>query len=109
MKRLALSRGAAGLVRALISRGQDGDDRILLREIRSEDWQSLLFTGERHVISLRIIGPQARRVALSLSAGLAEAEFNLSGTIVADISAYQPISDEDGSISVEIEALTIDE
>jgi hypothetical protein len=109
VKRLPLSRAGAGLVRTLVARGQDKDNRIFLREIRSEDWQSLVFTGERHLVSLGIAGPDAARAANLLCERLADAEFEIAGTIVADISAGRPRPEADGSILVEIEALTIDE
>ena len=47
MLRMALSRAASGLLRALLERIGDQRDRILLSEVQSVDWQSLTFAGER--------------------------------------------------------------
>ena len=107
MKGLALSPAAAGLIRALMARAGRDRNRILLTNIRSTDWQSLTFTGERHVLALRISGPDGKAVAEQLTAGLAEAEFSLSQFIVADIAAGSITDEEDGSVLVTIEALTI--
>jgi hypothetical protein len=107
MKRLALSRAASGLIRALIARVGRDRDRILLTNVTSTDWRSLTFTGERHVLALRISGPGAKAIAEQLTAGLADAEFALSQYIVADIAAESITDDENGSVLVTIEALTI--
>lgn len=107
MKGLPLSRAASGLVRALLARADKDRDRILLIEVRSVDWQSLTFTGERHVISLRIVGPGPAAAAARLTTGLQEAEFEIAGHIVADIDAKAPEALEDRSVSVVIEALTL--
>ena len=107
MKRLALSPAAAGLIRALLARAGRDRDRILLTEIRSTDWQSLTLTGERHVLTLRISGPDGKAIADRLTAGLADAEFALSQCIVADIAAGSIMDEENGSVLVPIEALTI--
>lgn len=108
--KLALSPAAAGLLRALLARAGVERDRILLTEFRSVDWNSLTFSGERHVISLRIPPPDADLVAASLLNGLDEAEFVIPGQIVADIAvADKPIRSPDGSLSLKIEALTVAE
>lgn len=110
MMKLALSPAAAGLLRALLARAGVARDRILLTEFRSVDWNSLTFSGERHVISLRIPAPDADLVAASLLNGLDEAEFAIPGQIVADIAAVDdPVRSADGSLSFKIEALTVAE
>lgn len=108
MMKLPLSPAAAGLLRALLARAGIDRDRILLTDFRSTDWQSLTFVGERHEIELRVPRPDARGVAKRLSDGLAEAEFTVHGQIVADINlAGDPQQNPDGSISLQIEALTV--
>ena len=102
-----MSRAASGLIRALLVRAGDDRDRILLISIGSVDWQSLTFTGERHVLTLRISGPDGKAVAEQLTAGLADAEFALADHIVADIAAESVTDEENGSVLVTIEALTI--
>ena len=108
--KLALSPAAAGLLRALIARAGIDRDRILLTNFQSTDWQSLTFMGERHEMELRVPGPDADRLAERLTEGLAEAEFSITGQIVADIGVERPpIRNPDGSISLYLEALTIAE
>ena len=102
-----MSRAASGLIRALLARVGRDRDRILLTNIHSIDWQSLTFTGERHELRLRICGPDGKAVALQLTAGIADAEFALSDHIVADIAVRSITDEENGSVSVAIEALTI--
>ena len=110
MVRVPLSLAASALFRALLSRAAVDRDRIFLSEFQSTDWQSLIFTGERHVIALRIVGHGAEDVVDRLTSGLADAEFEIPGHIVADIAVSQPPRHgADGSIEVELEALTIAE
>ena len=110
MMKLALSPAAAGLLRALIARAGIDRDRILLTNHRSIDWQSLTFLGERHEMELRIIGPDAGAIASRMTDGLADAEFNIPGQVLADIGAERPpSSNQDGSMTLHIEALTIAE
>jgi hypothetical protein len=80
----------------------------LLSEFRSTDWQSLTFIGERHQVHLRIPGPGADAIVGRMTADLEDVEFAIPGHIVADIVLAGPMRrDDDGSISVELEALTI--
>lgn len=110
MMKLAMSPAAAGLLRALLARAGVDRNRILLSDFRSIDWRSLTFNGERHRIDLRIPGPGASPVARMLTHGLGEAEFAIPGQIVADIAVNGAIIEHpDGSISLRIEALTIEE
>lgn len=110
MTRLPMSQAASALLRALLSRAGIDRDRILLSEVRSTDWQSLTFTGERHRLSLRLTGPGSEALFTKLTDGIEEAEFSLAGHIVADIRAERR-NDGDGDgerpIDVAIEALTI--
>ena len=110
MNRIPLSTAASALLRALIARARATRDRILLTDARSVDWRSLTFTGERHLIELRIPGPDSRLIAERMCAGLEEAEFSIPGVIVADIGvAGTPRHALDGSTSITIEALTVAE
>ena len=110
MMKLAMSPAAAGLLRALLARAGVDRNRILLSDFRSTDWNSLTFAGERHEITLRIPGPGAALPVTWLVGGLEEADFTIPGQIVADIALIRPPSDQaDGSILVEIEALTVGE
>ena len=108
MKRLPLSRAASGLVRALLRRVLDSRDRILLSEILFSDRHSLTLAGERHVVTLRIIGDGARLIGSALTNRLADHEFAIPGIIVADIAASRLKDEGDRTVSVQIEALTIE-
>ena len=109
MLNMALSRAASGLLRALLERIGD-HDRILLSEIQSVDWQSLTFTGETHLMRLRVPGPDADLIVGRLTHGLEEAEFSIPGYLVADIAMVGvPRRALDGSVTLAIEALTIAE
>jgi hypothetical protein len=110
MMRLAMSPAAAALLRALLRRAGVNRDRILLTEFRSTDWQSLTFIGEQHRICLRIPSSDADDAAARLVNGLEEAEFSIPGHVVADVAlAGDPQRQSDGSIIIEIEALTVEE
>ena len=109
MMRIAMSVAAAGLLRELLRRGGVNRDRILLTEFRSTDWQSLTFIGEQHKIRFRIPAPDASAIASDLVNGMEDSEFSLAGHIVADIAlAGEPETAADGSVSLSIEALTVE-
>ena len=108
MNRLPMSAAASALLRALAARSCAPRDRILLSDVRSVDWQSLTFTGERHEIELRVPGPNSREVVDRMCERLADAEFSIPGVIVADIGVAEgPSLELDGSTTVKFEALTI--
>jgi hypothetical protein len=110
MLKMAMSRAASGLLRALLERIGERSDRILLSELESVDWQSLTFAGERHVLQLRVPGPGAEAIVGRFISGIEEAEFAILGHIVADIAlAAAPIRAVDGSFTLAIEALTVAE
>lgn len=110
MMKMAMSQAAAALVRALIARGGVERNRILLTDVESVDWQSLTFTGERHQISLRVIGSGSAEIAQRICAGVEDAEFSIPGVIVADIAAVgTPTRGLDRSTEFMIEALTVSE
>ena len=110
MMRIAMSKSASALFRALLARGGAPRDRILLTHYSSTDWQSLTFVGERHRLGFRIPAPEAGAVALRITDGIEEAEFAIPGHIVADIEVVSPPTQgDDGSVTFELEALTIEE
>jgi hypothetical protein len=110
MMRMALSPAAAGLLRGLLRRAGVERDRILLTEFRSTDWQSLTFIGEQHRIRLRIPAPDASATMTRLVNGIGDAEFEIPGHVVADVTvAGEPENQRDGSIVLTIEALTVEE
>ncbi|MEO7541901.1 MAG: hypothetical protein ABIS66_08120 [Sphingomicrobium sp.] len=108
MLKMAMSRAAAELLRALLERTGEQSHKVLLRDIRSVDWQSLTFTGETHSMRLRVLGPNALRLVRRLTLGLGDWEFSIPGHLVADIAvARAPAAALDGSVTLAIEALTI--
>jgi hypothetical protein len=108
MMKMAMSPAAAALLRSLLGRAGVERDRILLTEFRSTDWQSLTFVGERHEIRFRIPGPDSKLTAARLLDGLEDAELEVWGHFVADITlADGPFNREDGSVELGIEALTV--
>ena len=109
MMRLAMSPAAAALLRSLLSRAGIKRDRILLTEFRSTDWQSLTFIGEQHKIRLRIPAPDAGETVARLVNGLEDCEFSIGGHVVADVALDgDPQTNPDGSVSLAIEALTVE-
>jgi hypothetical protein len=110
MLKIAMSNAASNLLRALIARAGVPRDRILLTDVQSTDWQSLTLTGERHQFELRVSAPHSEAVADRMCSGLEDAEFSIPSLIVADIAVVgDSIRASDGSTSVTIEALTIEE
>ena len=108
MLKIVTSAAASALLRALTARAGVSGNRILLTDVRSVEWQSLTFVGERHEIALRIAGPRSSAVARRLTRGLEVAEFVIPGQIVADIAVVgAPVPSADGSTVLAIEALTI--
>lgn len=110
MTKIPMSAAATSLLRALLARANIHRDRILLTSFETTEWQSLTFVGERHEIRLRIVGPNSAEVVRLLTDGLEDAEFSIPGQIVADIAlTRQPQPNGDGSVCVDLEALTISE
>lgn len=110
MMKIAMSAAAAGLIRELLARSAVERDAVLLTDYRSTDWHSLTFAGERHEIGLRVAGPWAAAIVARLINGLGETEFTIPGNFVADIAVRRtPKGDDDGAISLDLEALTITE
>jgi hypothetical protein len=110
MMRLAMSPAASGVLRGLVARTGCPRDRILLTELRSVEWQSLTFIGERHLLQLRIAGEDAAGLAARMVDGLGDAEFEIAGHVVADICcAGEPQLADDGSVTLRIEALTVED
>lgn len=110
MMKLAISPAARHLLRALTARAGADPDRILLTDVRSAEWQSLTFTGERHQLALRVTGVDSAVIVERMCAGLEDAEFRIAGLLVADIGvAGSPRRTPDGAIEIIVEALTLED
>jgi len=108
MLNIVMSRAAAGLLRALFKRSGNQRHRLLLTAIRSVDWYSLTLAGERHSIGLRVAGPAAELIVAPFLHGIEDAEFVIPGQILADLAlARPPERESDGSVTFEMEALTV--
>jgi len=108
--RPALSVAAAGLLRSLLARAGVDRNRIYLMDFRSVDWQSLTFIGEQHEISLRLPSGDADSIVARLGENLEDVEWQIPGQIVADIALDgPPVVSDDGSVVLNMEALTIAE
>jgi hypothetical protein len=103
-----MSPAASGLLSGLGARSGAPREQILLTEIRSTDWQSLTFDGQRHRIGLRITGPFSKTVAERMIDRIEDVEFVIPGIIVADVHvAEAPSRQHDGTTALVIEALTL--
>lgn len=102
-----MSAAAAELLRALMARTGLNPDDIIIGRFHSVDWQSLTFTGERHELSLQLAGPDPEGALAVLRDGMAEAEWQLKGHVIADILIVGEKASRDGSITIAIEALTL--
>jgi hypothetical protein len=109
MSNPVLSRAAAGLLRAMVARSGAPRNEILLTDVRSVEWHSLTFDGERHEIAMRLIGPDSPRHAALMLSGIEEHEFVIPGVTVVDIAVVGQSRDTgESSVRIAIEALTID-
>lgn len=110
MSRPRMSAPAAALVRALLRRTDAPGDRILLTHCLSTEWRSLTFAGERHQLGFRIVGDGAVSLAEKLVCGIDEADLPIGRGFVADIAHTNRLAaQEDGSVLVELEALTLED
>jgi hypothetical protein len=73
----------------------------------SRRWASITFSGERHLLDLRLTGEDAVRAADRFLDGLSEREFDLRGHIVADIALVRDVRDGD-DVRLTLEALTVE-
>lgn len=105
--RAILSSAAALLIRSIMARTGLDQDRIFISHAHSVDWQSLTFIGERHELALRLSAPHAAAAATRLREGIADAEWDMPGQVVAEIAIAHECVGDDGSILVHLEALTI--
>jgi hypothetical protein len=98
---------ATALLRAIAARL---DAEFELEEICSRSWASATFTGARHELALRIGGDGAGAALSAFLAGLAAAEFELRGHILADIALVsEERRDGEDELLLKLEALTVED
>ena len=79
-------------------------------ELTSRNWASVTFSGARHTVAFSLEGEGAGAAADAFIGGMAEAEFDLRGHIVADITlAGDERSAEGHRVDLRIEALTVED
>jgi hypothetical protein len=82
---------------------------VSFEEIRSRSWASVTFTGARHEVALRMEGEGAGEVGDRFCANLSDAEFDLRGHILADISLIAHEALPEGGVRIRFEALTVED
>ena len=83
---------------------------LTMEEIRSRCWVSATFAGVRHELTFRVEGESAPAEAHRFLDTLEEAEFELDGHILADISLISRTVDLEGPlVRISLEALTFEE
>jgi hypothetical protein len=104
---MRMSGAATLLLHAVRQRACVANDRLIIGNVRSVDWQSLTFIGERHSFSLSLAPPDAAAAAARIGDGLADATWSLPGQLVADIVIVGRDEADDGTITLAFEALTL--
>ena len=95
------------LVRALTSAFAAAGAEVIAESAQSRPWASVTFSGARHVVALRLAGPEARRAADIVLSDLCKREFPLAGHILIDIALEREKRDGEG-VQLVLEALTIE-
>ena len=110
MSRPLLSAAGGALLRTLLARVDDERNRIVLTSWTTVDWQSLTFAGERHRASFSVTGVDASGLAARWTDGLEDADLPLGGgRFVADLTVTANELQPDGSVRIDLEALTLDD
>lgn len=105
-----MSASASALLRALLRRATPHEDRISLTHCVSVDWCSVTFAGQRHQLGFRVTGPDPAALATSWMGGIEEADLPLGRGFVGDIALAGPVASQpDGSVLVDVEALTLED
>lgn len=94
------------LMRALLSKV--GHDAVLLCK-GAENWASGLFVGKRYAVSLELDNNSSGERVRALMQSLPDAEFEISGHIVADIAVEDRSAIKDGGYLLHLSILTIAE
>jgi len=100
---------SAGFLRAIRVKFVNFDARFSLNELTSRSWASVTFSGARHRIDFTLAGAEAGAAADALLGNLAEAEFDLRGHILADLSLVSENRGEADKVRIALEALTVED
>ena len=101
-----MSRDPADQLCRAIRASFEGSAPVEIGETRSRDWWSCTFSGARHSIAFRVLGPAAARATDAFLQGLEDREFDLRGHFLAEIRVVSRYEDANG-VSVSLEALTL--
>ncbi|WP_164115424.1 hypothetical protein [Sphingorhabdus sp. Alg239-R122] len=101
-----IRRDAGDMLSAALVEASRGQGRVIRRTGKA--WASATFAGMRHSIEMYFAGTDAVTAGKALAIRLNEREFDLKGHIVADINAVQE-AEQDGTFTLEIEALTVED
>lgn len=102
------ARGKDPLPRLLAQLLERVGEPASIERATSRPWASALFQGRRHVIALRICGPDAKDRRAKFTMGLEDAEWMLPRHFVADIIIDSSRS-APGEEWIELSALTIED
>jgi hypothetical protein len=84
--------------------------RIVLSSWTTVDWHSLTFAGERHRARFSVTGVDAAELATQWTGGIEDADLPLGGgRFVADLTVTANDLQPDGSVRIDLEALTLDD
>jgi len=110
VSRPLLSAAGGALLRTLLARVDNERHRIILTSWTTVDWHSLTFAGERHRASFSVTGVDALELAARWTEGLEDADLPLGrGRFVADLTVTANEPQPDGSVRIDLEALTLDD
>jgi len=102
--------GATALLRALSARFAGFAGLFRVEELASRNWASVTFSGARHRVAFILEGEGAGTTADAFLEGMAEAEFDLRGHILADIAVVGQERDEAARrVRLDLEALTVED
>ncbi len=83
--------------------------QAIMADAHFRPWCSATFIGAQHGFVLKIAGPDAARRAQALAARLPDAEIRVAGHVVADLALDAVRREEDGTWSIEMAVLTIED
>lgn len=92
------------LAQILLRAGADAK----IERAASRPWASALFQGRRHVVMVRIGGSDTEEPAHRFTDGIEDAEWELKGHFVADMTVDDSIACPGGHL-IELSALTIED